>query len=107
MSPFNFPPELLDIITSHSDIQTLKSIRLANRMLCSFATAHLFSEVQLFTEDDSCEAFESIITHPELKDRVQKVRLNTVDDDYVSDISLALTLYRAKYTAIQVYSNVS
>lgn len=88
MASFNFPPELLGIVASHSDITTLKALRLASRALCSFATKYLFSEVSLYTEDESCQAFESILTHPQLKDQVHKVRLNTVEVDYVSDILL-------------------
>ncbi|KAJ5464218.1 hypothetical protein N7475_007353 [Penicillium sp. IBT 31633x] len=85
MASFHFSPELLGIIASHSDITTLKTLRLTSHTLCFFATKYLFSEVSLYTEDESCQAFESILTHPQLSDKVYKVRLNTVEVDYDSD----------------------
>lgn len=88
MASFHFSPELLGIIASHSDITTLKTLRLTSHTLCFFATKYLFSEVSLYTEDESCQAFESILTHPQLSDKVYKVRLNTVEVDYVSEILL-------------------
>ncbi|KAI3171832.1 hypothetical protein CBS147317_1261 [Penicillium roqueforti] len=83
MALFTLPSELLAIITSLSDTETLKALRLTNHMLCSSATKNLFSTVSLFTEDISCEAFESIITHPQLKEYMHKIRLNTVE--FISD----------------------
>ncbi|KAJ5800823.1 uncharacterized protein N7518_002891 [Penicillium psychrosexuale] len=83
MALFTLPSELLAIITSLSDTETLKALRLTNHMLCASATKNLFSTVSLFTEDISCEAFESIITHPQLKEYVHKIRLNTVE--FISD----------------------
>ncbi|KGO55375.1 hypothetical protein PEX2_030790 [Penicillium expansum] len=85
MASFNLPPELLAIITSLSNTETLKALRLTNHMLCAFATKNLFSTVSLYTEDQSCEGFESVITHPQLNEHVHKVRLNTVKVDYSSD----------------------
>lgn len=82
----NVPPELIAIITSLSDTETLKALRLTNHMLCAFATKSVFSTISLYTDDKSCEAFESIITHPQLKEYVRKVRLNTVEVDYVNDL---------------------
>lgn len=82
----NVPPELIAIITSLSDTETLKALRLTNHMLCAFATKSVFSTISLYTDDKSCETFESIITHPQLKEYVRKVRLNTVEVDYVNDL---------------------
>ncbi|KAF9252535.1 hypothetical protein DTO006G1_8533 [Penicillium roqueforti] len=83
MALLALPSELLAIITSLSDTETLKALRLANHMLRASATKNLFSTASLFTEDISCEAFESIITHPQLKEYVHKIRLNTVE--FISD----------------------
>lgn len=87
MASVNIPPELLAIITSLSNTETLKALRLTNHMLCVFATSSLFSTISLYTDDKSCEAFESVITHTQLKEQVHKIRLNTVEVDYVSDVS--------------------
>lgn len=87
MASFNLPPELMAIIMSLSDMETLKALRLTNHMLCAFATKSVFSTVSLYTDDKSCEAFESVMTHPQLKEHVHKVRLNTVEADYVRGIS--------------------
>lgn len=87
MVSFNLPAELIAIIASLSDTETLKALRLTNHMLCDFATKSVFSTVSLYTDDKSCEAFESVITHPQLKEHVHKVRLNTVEVDYVSYVS--------------------
>ena len=86
MAVSTLPSELLAIITSLSDTETLKALRLTNHMLCASATKNLFSTVSLFTEDISCEAFESIITHPQLKEYVHNIRLNTVELDNVREI---------------------
>lgn len=87
MASLNVPREIIAIIASLSDTETLKALRLTNHMLCAFATKSVFSTVSLYTDDKSCEAFESVITHPQLKEYVHKVRLNTVEVDFVSDIS--------------------
>ncbi|KAJ5192326.1 hypothetical protein N7449_008468 [Penicillium cf. viridicatum] len=85
MASFNLPAELIAIIASLSDTETLKALRLTNHMLCDFATKSVFSTVSLYTDDKSCGAFESVITHPQLKEHVHKVRLNTVEVDYQPD----------------------
>ncbi|CAI7650200.1 unnamed protein product [Penicillium viridicatum] len=82
MASSNLPPELIAIITSMLDMETLKALRLTNHMLCAFATKSVFSTVSLYADDKGCEAFESVITHPQLKEHVHKVRLNTVEVDY-------------------------
>ncbi|KAJ5857005.1 hypothetical protein N7455_007899 [Penicillium solitum] len=85
MASLNVPREIIAIIASLSDTETLKALRLTNHMLCAFATKSVFSTVSLYTDDKSCEAFESVITHPQLKEYVHKVRLNTVEVDFESD----------------------
>lgn len=87
MASFNLPPELLAIITSLLDMETLKALRLTNHRLCAFATKNLFSTISLYTDDKSCEAFQSITAHPQLKELVRKIRLNTIEVDYVNEIS--------------------
>lgn len=100
MASFNLPPELLAIITSLSNTETLKALRLTNHMLCAFATKNLFSTVSLYTEDQSCEGFESVITHPQLNEHVHKVRLNTVKVDYVGGRYIKLS--GAKRTTVNL-----
>jgi hypothetical protein len=84
---FNLPIELLAIITSFSDTETLKELRLTNHTLSALATKNLFSTFALNTSDQSCENFESTVDHPQLKEHVRKIRLNTVEEDEVSEIS--------------------
>ncbi|KAJ5816271.1 hypothetical protein N7447_008504 [Penicillium robsamsonii] len=86
MASFNFPLELLAIITSLSDTETLKALRLTNHTLSALATKNLFSTLSLYTDDKSCEAFGSIIAHPQLKEHVRKIRFNTVEVDSEPDI---------------------
>ncbi|OQE09147.1 hypothetical protein PENVUL_c007G08557 [Penicillium vulpinum] len=85
MASFKFPPELLAIITSLSDRETLRALRLTNHLLCAFATKNLFFKFSLNTYDRTCEHLELIIAHPRLKKHVRKIYLNTVEDDYESD----------------------
>lgn len=85
------PPEVLALITSLADSATLKSLRLANRMLCHLATRDLFRVVSLYDTEESCQAFKSIIPHATLKKHVHKLWLNTIEDEYVSEI-FVLTL---------------
>lgn len=87
MASFNFPAELLAIIASLSDTKTIKALRLTNHMLSALATKNLFSTLSLYTDDKSCEAFESIVAHPQLKGHVRKIRFNTVEVDSVSEMS--------------------
>ncbi|KAJ5519987.1 hypothetical protein N7463_000440 [Penicillium fimorum] len=86
MALLNFPPELLTIITFLSDTETAKALRLTNHTLSTFATQHLFSTLSLYTDDKSCEGFESIVAHPQLREHVRKIRFNTVEVDSESDI---------------------
>lgn len=81
------PPELLVLVTSFADTKSLKSLRLTNRQLSSYASRCLFRIVHLYNDEESCEAFKSVISHSTFKRRVQKIHLNTVEDDYVSFIS--------------------
>ncbi|CAI7616361.1 unnamed protein product [Penicillium glandicola] len=85
MASVYLPPELLAMITSLSDFETLKTLRLTSRMMCAFAIKHLFSTVLLYEDEESCDAFESIMAHPHLEHHVHKIHLNTVEDDYPSD----------------------
>ncbi|KAJ5210895.1 Aromatic-ring-hydroxylating dioxygenase alpha subunit [Penicillium cf. griseofulvum] len=82
---FNLPIELLAIITSFSDTETLKALRLTNHMLSAIATKNLFSMFSLNTSDKGCADFESVVAHPQLKEHVRKIRLNTVEEDEYSD----------------------
>ena len=86
MASFNFPVELLAIITSLSDTETLKALRLTNHLLSALATKNLFSTLLLYTDDKSCEAFKSIVAHLQLKEYVRKIRFNTVEVDSVSEM---------------------
>lgn len=78
------PAELLALVTSFADTDSLKSLRLTNHLLSSFASESLFRIVHLHDDDESCEAFKSIISHTTFKDKVQRIYLNTVEYDYVS-----------------------
>lgn len=82
------PPELLALIVSLADTKSLKSLRLTARLLSSFASRCLFHVVHLYNDDESCEAFEAVASHPIFKGIVQRVHLNTVEEDYVSVIYL-------------------
>lgn len=90
------PLEILLMITSFLDIETLKSLRLTSRDICTPATKSLFQSVVLFNRHDSCNAVESIMTHPQLKEHVQKVYLMTVEFDFVSFISLCAKKQKQK-----------
>ncbi|CAG8367984.1 unnamed protein product [Penicillium salamii] len=79
------PPEILLMITSLSDTATLKSLRLTSRDICASATQSLFRTVTLFDRDDSCNAVESIMTHPSLRGQVRNIYLQTVEEDYDLD----------------------
>lgn len=88
------PPELLTIIISLSDAETLKALRLTSHLSCALASKELFSTVSLFTDEKSCENFQSIINDAQLKNYVHKVRLNTVECDYVRLTQQYAPLYR-------------
>jgi hypothetical protein len=98
------PPELLVLITSFADTKSLKSLRLTNRLLSSYASRYLFRVVHLYDDDESCEAFKSVISHPSFKSHVQRIHLNTVEDDYVSPTN-SLRI-RTEHAAVQLRRNV-
>jgi hypothetical protein len=92
------PPELLALIVSLTDTKSLKSLRLTDRLLSSYASRCLFRVVDLYNDDESCEAFEAIASHPIFKGIVQRVNLNTVEEDYVSLIYLESNDYQPMRT---------
>lgn len=58
------PPEVFALITSLVDSETLKALRLTNRMLCLLANSDLFRAIALYDAEKSCQALKSIISHP-------------------------------------------
>lgn len=90
------PPELLALIVSLADPKTLKSLRLTNRLLSSYASRYLFRVIHLYCDEDSCEKFEAIASHPIFKGTAQRVHLNTVEVDYVSAIKVNYDILRSK-----------
>ena len=90
------PPELLALIVSLADPKSLKSLRLTNRLLSSYANRCLFRVVHLYCDEDSCEKFEAVASHPIFKGTVQRIHLNTVRDDYVSIIKVGCDALRSK-----------
>jgi hypothetical protein len=88
------PPEVLALIVSLAELETLKSLRLTSRMLCHFASKDLFRVVTLYDTEESCHGFKSIISHPQLKYHVAKVYLKTVENGGVSATEMtSLTPY--------------
>ncbi|KAJ5779542.1 hypothetical protein N7457_007262 [Penicillium paradoxum] len=79
------PVELLTLITSQLDFESLKALRLTHQKLGDYADREFFRIVSLYDEKESCEAFKSIIPNPRLKHNVRKIYLNTVEQDYDYD----------------------
>ncbi|KAJ6104256.1 hypothetical protein N7523_010576 [Penicillium sp. IBT 18751x] len=78
-------PELLTLIVSLADLKSLKSLRLTNHLLSSYASRCLFRVIHLYCDEESCKNFEAVASHPVYKGTVQRIHLNTVTVDYDTD----------------------
>ncbi|KAJ6189493.1 hypothetical protein N7519_004401 [Penicillium mononematosum] len=56
--------------------RTLKALMLTKRTLCAFASSYVFCIISLYDENESCEAFKSIM-HTRVEEHVRKLYLNT------------------------------
>lgn len=57
------PPEIIDLICHHCDVEHIKSIRQTCRTLQCVADEHLFPEIRLFMNDESLEACRHFSSH--------------------------------------------